>query len=361
MIVKKGPVIGISVGDVNGIGIELIIKTFSDSRITELCTPVIFASNKVINFYRKLMPEVNINYNNIKEVSKANPKQLNILSVWEEDVEITPGQATEVGGKYGVLSLQAAVSALKAKEIDALVTAPLNKHTMQSGDFNFTGHTPYLKEAFKADEVVMLMVAENMKVALLTEHVAIGDVAKNITKEQIIKKIAILKTSLKKDFGIDRPKIAVLGLNPHAGDEGLVGREEKEIIRPAVQEAKKNDCTVLGPYSADAFFARGSHERFDAVLAMYHDQGLIPFKSLAIGEGTNFTAGLSVIRTSPDHGTAFDIAGKNLADESSFRQAIFTAMDIFETRMGYAERTKNPLRKISIHVVANAVDEKIEE
>jgi len=361
MIVKKGPVIGISVGDVNGIGIELIIKTFSDSRIIDLCTPIIFASNKVINFYRKLMPEVNINYNNIKEVSKANPKQLNILSVWEEDVEITPGQATEIGGKYGVISLQAAVNALKAKEIDALVTAPLNKQTMQSGNFNFTGHTPYLKEAFKAEEVVMLMVSENMKVALLTEHLAIGDVAKNITKEQIIKKISILKTSLKKDFGIDRPKIAVLGLNPHAGDGGLVGREEKEIIRPAVLEAKKNDCTVLGPYSADAFFARGSHEKFDAVLAMYHDQGLIPFKSLAIGEGTNFTAGLSVIRTSPDHGTAFDIAGKNLADESSFRQAIFTAMDIFETRMGYAERTKNPLRKISLQVVANAIDEKIEE
>jgi len=361
MIVKKGPVIGISVGDVNGIGIELIIKTFSDSRIIDLCTPIIFASNKVINFYRKLMPEVNINYNNIKEVSKANPKQLNILSVWEEDVEITPGQATEIGGKYGVISLQAAVNALKAKEIDALVTAPLNKQTMQSGIFNFTGHTPYLKEAFKAEEVVMLMVAENMKVALLTEHLAIGDVAKNITKEQIIKKISILKTSLKKDFGIDRPKIAVLGLNPHAGDGGLVGREEKEIIRPAVLEAKKNDCTVLGPYSADAFFARGSHEKFDAVLAMYHDQGLIPFKSLAIGEGTNFTAGLPVIRTSPDHGTAFDIAGKNLADESSFRQAIFTAMDIFETRMGYAERTKNPLRKISLQVVANAIDEKIEE
>ncbi|MEY3377012.1 MAG: 4-hydroxythreonine-4-phosphate dehydrogenase PdxA, partial [Bacteroidota bacterium] len=240
-------------------------------------------------------------------------------------------------------------------------TAPLNKHTMQSGDFNFTGHTPYLKEAFKADDVVMLMVAENMKVALLTEHVAIGEVAKNITKEQIIKKITLLKNSLKKDFGIDKPKIAVLGLNPHAGDEGLVGKEEKEIIRPAVLEAKKNDCVVMGPYSADAFFARGSHEKFDAVLAMYHDQGLIPFKSLALGEGTNFTAGLPVIRTSPDHGTAFDIAGKNQADEASFRQAIFTAIDIYETRMGYAERTRNPLRKISAQVVANAVDEKLEE
>jgi 4-hydroxythreonine-4-phosphate dehydrogenase len=361
MSVKKGPVIGISVGDLNGIGIELIIKTFADSRITEFCTPIVFGSNKVFNFYRKLMPELNINYNNIKEIAKANPKQLNIFSTWEEDVEIQPGQANATGGKYGVLSLQAAVQALKANEIDALVTAPLNKHTMQSGDFNFTGHTPYLKEAFKADDVVMLMVAENMKVALLTEHVAIGDVAKNITKEQIIKKINLLKNSLKKDFGIDKPKIAVLGLNPHAGDEGLVGKEEKEIIRPAVVEVKKNDCVVMGPYSADAFFARGSHEKFDAVLAMYHDQGLIPFKSLALGEGTNFTAGLSVIRTSPDHGTAFDIAGKNLADEASFRQAIFTAIDIYETRMGYAERTRNPLRKISAHVVANAVDEKLEE
>lgn len=361
MSVKKGPVIGISVGDLNGIGIELIIKTFADSRITEFCTPIVFGSNKVINFYRKSMPELNINYNNIKEINKANPKQLNIFSAWEEDVEITPGQANATGGKYGVLSLQAAVKALKANEIDALVTAPLNKHTMQSGDFNFTGHTPYLKDAFKADDVVMLMVAENMKVALLTEHVAIGDVAKNISKEQIIKKINLLKNSLKKDFGIDKPKIAVLGLNPHAGDEGLVGKEEKEIIRPAVLEAKKNDCIVLGPYSADAFFARGSHEKFDAVLAMYHDQGLIPFKSLALGEGTNFTAGLSVIRTSPDHGTAFDIAGKNQADEASFRQAIYTAIDIFETRMGYAERTRNPLRKISAHVVANAVDEKLEE
>ncbi|MFM1795214.1 MAG: 4-hydroxythreonine-4-phosphate dehydrogenase PdxA [Bacteroidota bacterium] len=361
MSAKNGPVIGISVGDLNGIGIELIIKTFADSRITEFCTPIVFGSNKIINFYRKSMPELNINYNNIKEISKANPKQLNIFSAWEEDVEITPGDANTTGGKYGVLSLQAAVKALKANEIDALVTAPLNKHTMQSGDFNFTGHTPFLKEAFKADDVVMLMVAENMKVALLTEHVAIGDVAKHINKEQIIKKINILKNSLKKDFGIDKPKIAVLGLNPHAGDEGLVGKEEKDIIRPAVIEAKKNDCVVMGPYSADAFFARGSHEKFDAVLAMYHDQGLIPFKSLALGEGTNFTAGLNVIRTSPDHGTAFDIAGKNLADEASFRQAFFTAIDIYETRMGYAERNRNPLRKISAHVVANAVDEKLEE
>lgn len=358
---KNRPVIGISVGDLNGIGIEIIIKTFSDNRILELCTPVIFASNKVINFYKKSIPEINLNYVSIKEISKINPKQVNIFTVWEEDVDIQPGQMTETGGKYGVLSLQAAVKALKEKSIDALVTAPLNKYTMQSSAFSFTGHTPFLKEAFKADDVLMLMIADNMRVGLLTEHLAIMDVAKNINKEQIIKKINLLKNSLIKDFGVERPRIAVLGLNPHAGDEGLVGREEKEIIRPAILESKKNDCVVMGPYSADAFFARGNHEKFDAILAMYHDQGLIPFKSLAIGEGTNFTAGLQVIRTSPDHGTAFDIAGKNQADESSFRAAVFSAMDVFNTRNNYQELRKNPLKKISAHVVANAVDEKIDE
>ncbi len=358
---QKRPVIGISVGDLNGIGIEIIIKTFSDNRILELCTPVIFGSNRVINFYKKSIPDINLNYVSIKEISKINPKQVNIVTLWEEEIEIQPGQMTETGGKYGVQSLQAAVKALKEKTIDALVTAPLNKFTMQSSEFNFTGHTPFLKEAFRADDVLMLMIADNMKVGLLTEHLAIIDVAKNINKEQIIKKINLLKTSLIKDFGVERPRIAVLGLNPHAGDEGLVGKEEKEIIRPAILESKKNDCVVMGPYSADAFFARGNHEKFDAILAMYHDQGLIPFKSLAIGEGTNFTAGLQAIRTSPDHGTAFDIAGKNQADESSFRAAVFSAIDIFNTRNNYQELRKNPLKKISAHVVANAVDEKIDE
>lgn len=358
---QKRPVIGISVGDLNGIGLELIIKTFSDNRMMEWCTPVIFGSNKVINFYKKTLPETNFSFNITKDFTKINPKQLNVFPVWEEDVDIQPGQLNEVGGKYGVMSLQAAVKALQEKNIDALVTAPLHKYAMQSSEFSFTGHTPYLKEVFKAEDVLMLMTAENMKVALLTEHVAIAEVVKSITKELIIKKINLLKNSLKKDFCIDRPKIAVLGLNPHAGDEGLVGKEEKEIIRPAVLESKKNDAVVMGPYPADAFFARGNHEKFDAVLAMYHDQGLIPFKSLAIGEGTNFTAGLPVIRTSPDHGTAFDIAGKNLADESSFRAAIYTAIDIFNNRAGIAEMKKNPMRKMSVHVVANAVDEKIEE
>jgi 4-hydroxythreonine-4-phosphate dehydrogenase len=358
---QNRPAIGISVGDLNGIGIEIIIKTFSDNRILELCTPVIFASNKVINFYKKSIPEINFNYASIKEISKINSKQVNIFTVWEEDVDIQPGQMSGTGGKYGVQSLQAAVKALKEKTIDALVTAPLHKYTMQSNAFSFTGHTPFLKDAFKADDVLMLMIADNMRVGLLTEHLAIMDVAKNINKEQIIKKINLLKDSLIKDFGVERPRIAVLGLNPHAGDEGLVGREEKEVIRPAILESKKNDCVLMGPYSADAFFARGNHEKFDAILAMYHDQGLIPFKSLAIGEGTNFTAGIQAIRTSPDHGTAFDIAGKNQADESSFRAAVFSAIDIYNTRNHCQELRKNPLKKISAHVVANAVDEKIDE
>ncbi len=361
MSVQNRPVVGISVGDLNGIGIELIIKTFSDPRILDFCTPIIFGSSKVINFYRKTLPEVNINYTNIKELGKVNAKQLNIFNVWEEDVDVEPGVMNETGGKYGVKSLQAAVKALKDNQIDALVTAPLHKYAMQSEEFQFTGHTPYLQKEFQANDVLMLMVAENMRVGLLTEHVAIGDVAKHISKEKILNKLNLLKNSLRKDFSIDKPRIAVLGLNPHAGDEGLVGKEEKEIIRPAVLEARKMDCVVLGPYSADAFFARGTHEKFDAVLAMYHDQGLIPFKSLALGEGTNFTAGLAVIRTSPDHGTAFDIAGKNLADESSFRAAIFTAIDIYDARMGYAELRQNPLRRMSAKVLANVVDERLED
>jgi 4-hydroxythreonine-4-phosphate dehydrogenase len=307
------------------------------------------------------MPELNIAYHITKDISNLNPKQLNIFTVWEEEVDIQPGVMNETGGKYGVQSLLAATECLKQKTIDALVTAPLHKHSMQSNEFKYTGHTPFLKAFFGAEDVLMLMVAENMRVGLMTEHVAIGDVTKNITKEDIVKKINLLKLTLKKDFGLERPRIAVLGLNPHAGDEGLVGKEEKEIIRPAVLDCKKNDAVVMGPYSADAFFARGQHEKFDAVLAMYHDQGLIPFKSLAIGEGTNFTAGLSVIRTSPDHGTAFDIAGQNCADESSFRAAVFTAIDIYKTRAGIAEMKKNPLKKMSMHVVANAVDEKIED
>jgi len=357
----RKPIVGFSCGDINGIGIELIIKALSDNRVLEVCIPVIFGSNKCINFYRKSMPEINFSYNAVKDLSKLHNKQVNVFNCWEEEVAITPGQLNEIGGKYALLSLQEAVSCLKDGKIDALVTAPIHKKNIQSEAFNYSGHTPYLKAIFEAKDVLMLMVADNMKVGLVTEHVPISEAAKHITKENIVTKLKIMHQSLQKDFGVDKPKIAVLGLNPHAGDEGLIGKEEETIIKPAIQEAKNANILAFGAYSADAFFARAQHEKFDAVLAMYHDQGLIPFKSLAFGEGVNYTAGLNAVRTSPDHGTAFDIAGKDKADASSFLVSIFTAIDIFRHRNGYADARKNPMKKMSARFLANSVDERLEE
>lgn len=354
------PVIGFTCGDLNGIGIELIIKTLSDHRILEICTPVVFANNKCINFYKKTMPEVNFSYSSVKELNRLNPKQVNIFNCWEEEVVINPGQLNEIGGKYALESLTQATQALKEGLIHGLVTAPIHKKNIHTEAFPYTGHTPYFKAFFNVSDVVMFMVAENMRVGLVTEHVTVAEVSKHITRENILLKLKIMHNSLQKDFGVDKPKIAVLGLNPHAGDEGLIGAEEETIIKPAIKDAKQS-MLVFGPYSADAFFARGQFEKFDAVLAMYHDQGLIPFKSLAIGEGVNYTAGLPVIRTSPDHGTAFDIAGKDKADANSFIVAVFEAVDIYRSRNGYKEMRANPLRKMSARMLANAVDERIEE
>lgn len=355
------PIIGISCGDLNGIGIELIIKTFSDARIMEICTPVVFASNKAINFYRKSVPESNLNYQNIKEFNRLNPRQVNLFNCWEEEIVISPGQLTDIGGKYAVISLQSAVAALKQKQIDGLVTAPVHKKNIQSAEFNFSGHTPYLKNAFGVNDVVMMLCAGNFRVALVTEHIPVSDITKNISKEIIVSKLNIINSSLQKDFGIDKPRIAVLGLNPHAGDEGLVGNEEETIIKPAIREAKNNNILAVGPYSADAFFARRHHDKFDAVLAMYHDQGLIPFKALALGEGVNYTAGLPAVRTSPDHGVAFDIAGKNKADTSSFITAIYECVDIIRRKAGYEDNRKNPVRKITAEAFARMEDENIVE
>jgi 4-hydroxythreonine-4-phosphate dehydrogenase len=355
------PVIGFSCGDINGIGIEIIIKVLSDNRLLDICTPVVFASNKSINFYKKSVNDGSFNYQAIRDFQRLNPKMVNVYSCWEEEVNITPGQLNDTGGLYAVKSLTAAVEALKQKQIDGLVTAPFHKKNVQSETFQYTGHTPYLKAAFAVPDVVMLLVADNIRVALLTEHVPVSEVAKHITRENIVRKLQITNQSLKKDFGIDKPKIAVLGLNPHAGDEGLVGKEEEEIIKPSIKDAKQQDILAFGPYSADAFFARGQYEKFDAVLAMYHDQGLIPFKSLAIGEGVNYTAGLPSVRTSPDHGTAFDIAGKGKADESSLRASLYAAIDIIRTRNGYADARSNPMKKMSTAIFARAVDEKLEE
>lgn len=355
------PVIGITTGDLNGIGLECVLKVFADQRMLEFCIPVIFGSNKVVNYYRKSLPESNLNFSVIKDFTRLNPKQVNVLNVWEDETPLNPGSLTDEGGKYAILSLTAAAQALRDQHIDALITMPIHKKNVQSDLFPYTGHTPFLKQYFEAKDVVMLMCADNMRVGVVTEHIPLQDVAKHITKEAIVSKLQIIKDSLRKDFGIDKPKIAVLGLNPHAGDEGLIGKEDNEIIRPAILDAKKHDLLVYGPYAADGFFARGTHEKFDAVLAMYHDQGLIPFKSLAKGSGTNYTAGLPVVRTSPDHGTAFDIAGKDKADESSTREAIFVALDIIAKRNGYAEAHRNPLRKMSAAVLRNAVDETIED
>lgn len=357
----KKPVIGISCGDVNGIGLEIIIKTLADNRILDFCTPVVFANNKVLNFYRKSLADININFTSTRELNRINYKQINLYSCWDEEVNINPGILNDIGGKYAVLSLTTAGKALKDGFIDGLVTAPLHKSNTQSDSFNFTGHTPYLKNLYGATDVAMFMIAENMRIALVTEHVPVQDVAKHITRDGIVSKLQIINNSLKRDFNINKPRIAVLGLNPHAGDEGLIGKEEEEIIKPAIKDAKQRDIFCFGPYPADAFFARGHYEKFDAVLSMYHDQGLIPFKSLAIGEGVNYTAGLPGVRTSPDHGTAFDIAGQGKADESSFRAAIFKCIDIIVGRFEYDEQHKNPLDKKSSVINANMVDERISD
>ena len=354
------PIIGITCGDINGIGTELIIKTFSDHRILDQCTPVIFASNKLINFYKKAIPDAHFNYQSIKDFTKVNPRQINIYNCWEEEIVINPGQLNDVGGKYAVISLMAAADALKAGHIKGLVTSPIHKKNVQSPDFNYTGHTPFLKDVAGAKDVLMLLYADNIRVALVTEHLPVASVAQQVTKAAILSKLDLLHKSLRKDFGIDKPKIAVLGLNPHAGDEGLIGNEEEQVIKPALKDAKQN-MLVFGPYSADAFFAKRNYLQFDAVLAMYHDQGLIPFKTIAFGEGVNYTAGLSFVRTSPDHGTAFDIAGKNKADSTSFTTAVFECVDIINRRNDYEERNKNPLRKITAEVLKNVEDEKIDD
>lgn len=358
-LIPNKPLLGFTCGDINGIGTELIIKVLSDNRILEFCTPVVFGNNKLINFYRKNLPDINFTFNSIKDASRINPKQVNVYNCWEEDINVTPGQQTEEAGKYAIESLTIAAQALKAGKIDGLITAPIHKKNIQSEAFAHAGHTPYFKELFGAREVAMFMVAENMRVALLTEHVPLKDVAQYITRENIISKLQVVNESLKKDFGVNKPKIAVLGLNPHAGDDGLLGKEEVEIIIPAIKEARQKDILCFGPFPSDAFFARGQHEKFDAVLALYHDQGLIPFKSLAFGEGVNYTAGLTGIRTSPDHGVAFDIAGKGIADEASFRAALFTCLDIIHNRKENKEQYQNPLKKMSAAVLRNAVDEKI--
>jgi 4-hydroxythreonine-4-phosphate dehydrogenase len=336
--------IGISIGDINGIGLEVVIKTFSDSRILNYCTPIVYGNTKIASYYRKTIGLNDFSFNIIQNAASANPKRANIINCWTEDVKISPGEANEVGGKYAFLSLEKATDDLLSGEIEALITAPVNKKTIQSDSFNFPGHTEYIQSRANSEDSLMFMINDELKIGVVTGHIPISEVSKNITKENIVSKLKLMNESLKTDFWIEKPKIAVLGLNPHAGDNGLIGTEEIEIIQPAIEMAVEAGVFAFGPYPADGFFGGEKYHQFDAVLAMYHDQGLIPFKHIAFHNGVNFTAGLPVVRTSPDHGTAFDIAGKNLASEQSFREAVFAAVNIVKRRKEQLELTSNPLR-----------------
>jgi 4-hydroxythreonine-4-phosphate dehydrogenase len=339
--------VGISIGDVNGIGLEIIIKTLADARIYDYCTPIVYGHTKLASFYRRTTHVEDLNFfviNHPSEtIGRKDYKKPNMINCWEEDIKIEPGVVNAGVGKYSFISLERATSDLVNGDIDALVTAPINKDNIQSDQFNFPGHTEYLQERAGAGESLMFLVSDTLRVGVVTGHIPISKVAENITAEKIIAKLKLMDNSLRNDFWIRKPKIAVLGLNPHASDNGLIGSEEQQVIIPAIEEARNNDILAFGPYSADGFFANGTYLQFDAVLAMYHDQGLIPFKQIAFESGVNFTAGLSFVRTSPDHGTAYDIAGKNMASEVSFREAIFSAIHIVKNRRETVELHENPL------------------
>lgn len=333
---KHKPIVGITIGDINGIGPEIILNTLNDHLITKFCTPIIYGSTKVFNQYKKLLGAEEFQWVHIKEANQVVYKKVNIIHCWDEDIAIEPGKATEKSGELAFLSLKRAVNDLKNGFIDGLVTCPINKKNIKTSEFNFVGHTEYFQHIFNSPNAVMMMVSEPLKVAVVSMHVPLNKVAADVTAHTIIGKVEIIKNSLEKDFNLSSPKIAVLGLNPHAGDGGVIGHEEKEIIIPAINELKSKGYLVFGPFPADGFFGSGLYTKYDAVLAMYHDQGLIPFKMMAFDTGVNYTAGLPVVRTSPDHGTAYDIAGMGKADASSFREAIFTACNIIKNRVQHA-------------------------
>ena len=331
-------VIGITLGDYNGIGPEVILKALQYNRLQKICTPVIYGSMRVLNRYRNLLEMKDWNLNGIQQVEQASHKLTNVITCWpDQNQEIQPGKVTAEAGQAAFACLQRAVEDLREGKLDAIVTAPINKHNIQSEEFKFPGHTEYLAEAFSVGDNLMFLVSERLRVGVVTGHVPLGRVRQNITRERILQKWTMMNQSLRLDFGIDKPRIAVLGLNPHAGEEGLLGNEEQEIVKPLLKQLQDKGNLVYGPFPADGFFGTRAYLKFDAVLAMYHDQGLIPFKAIAFEEGVNFTAGMPVVRTSPDHGTAYDIAGKNIADETSMLQAIYTACDVARRRRENAE------------------------
>ena len=335
--------IGITQGDLNGIGYEIIIKTFEDSRVLENMTPVVYGSSKVASYHRKILNYNDFNFNLVKNPESAIPRRVNIVNVTNQEVKIDLGKSTQAAGELAFLALEEAVKDLKTGKIDVLVTAPINKKNMHSAQFRFPGHTEYLATSFDAKEHLMLMVSGKLRVGVITGHIPIREVPDALSTTLILDKIRVMHQSLQRDFNITRPKIAILGLNPHAGDGGIIGKEDQEVVLPAIEQAKSMDMLVFGPYPADGFFGSSNFSKFDGVLAMYHDQGMIPFKALSFDSGVNFTAGLPYVRTSPAHGTAYDIAGKNEASPNSFREAIFLAMEIFENRSEYNELQSNPL------------------
>lgn len=337
--------IGITIGDINGIGPEVVLKTLANPDILNEFIPIVYASGKIMSFTKKQLSFPEFSWSAINAAEEARPRRVNVVNVWNDEVNINMGQSNETGGTYAFKSLEAATKDLAAGKIDVLVTAPINKQNIQSKNFKFAGHTEYLAHFANADFALMTMVSGDLRIATVTGHVPLKDVPKNISRENIGRCLATLNMSLKRDFNVVKPKIAVLGLNPHAGDNGLLGDEEQNIIKPAIEKAMKDGIFAMGPYGADGFFASGAHTSFDAVLAMYHDQGLTPFKTLAFETGVNFTAGLPIVRTSPDHGTGYDIAGQGKASESSFRSACFLAKDIYFNRKLYKEMTANPLQR----------------
>ncbi len=341
---KEKILVGITQGDINGIGYEIIIKTLLDNRIFEMCTPVVYGSPKIAAYHRKALNINNFSLNIIKHPSEANHKRANIINCTGENIRVELGKSTTMAGSAALSALERATEDLRQGVIHALVTAPINKHNIQSDKFDFPGHTEYLENKFSDSSSLMLMVSDVLKVGVVTGHQALGDVPALITKDRISKKIQLLNKSLIEDFGIRKPRIAVFGLNPHAGDNGIIGKEEEEIISPAIAEVKKSGIMAMGPFPADGFFGSESVRKFDAILAMYHDQGLVPFKALSFDNGVNFTAGLSIIRTSPAHGTAYDLAGKNQASMNSFRQALYLAIDIHKKRKEFAELKSNILK-----------------
>lgn len=343
-MIKKAEniIVGISIGDLNGIGSEVVLKTFEDSRMLEFCTPVIFANVKIISAIKKTF-ESTAAIHGIDTLEQIVIGKINVLNVWKEHLELNYGANDEALGKYAIKSFVAATKALKEGKVDVLVTAPINKYNIQSDDFKFPGHTDYLNQELAGD-ALMFMVQDNLRVGLLTDHIPVNDVASHLTEQLITKKIETINQSLTQDFSINKPKIAVLGLNPHAGDGGVIGKEDDTLLKPVIKKLFEKGTLVFGPYPADGFFGNSQYEKFDAVIAAYHDQGLIPFKTLSFGNGVNYTAGLDKIRTSPDHGTAYDIAGKGIANYNSFKEAVFLAIDIYNSRNEYGEISNNPLK-----------------